>query len=65
MGMPGSGHSLWPNAGSKKLQADTDDEEDIGDQTLTEREREIDTGGMLLRSMRPVLNGPSQATFCS
>lgn len=42
MGMPGSGHSLWPNAGSKKVTSrQRYDEEDIGDHTLTERERQI------------------------
>lgn len=31
MGMPGSGHSLWPNAAVKGYKETRYDEEDIGD----------------------------------
>lgn len=40
MGMPGSGHSLWPNAGVKKLQGDKDVMRKILDTRRPQRERQ-------------------------
>lgn len=61
MGMPGSGHSLWPNAVVKKLQGDTDMMREILETSASHRETDTHTREMLLKNMRPILYSHSQA----
>lgn len=47
MGMPGSGHSLWPNAVVKKLQGDTDMMREILETSASHRETDTHTRNVI------------------
>lgn len=49
----------------KKLQGDKDMMRKILETRRSEREKQTHTREMLLRNVRPILNGHSLATFCS
>lgn len=47
MGMPGSGHSLWPNAVVKTLQGDTDMMREILETSASHRETDTHTRNVI------------------